>query len=571
MVWVTDAARRRRAGDRLGDRRAGIETVRLAEGQLGNVIDLAASPGRGHGRRRRARRQAAGRRRGVRAGHRAGRVRRRRRRRAVLVAGLGLAGLGPAGPAAAAPDPAGADRGPRAHRRRDRRPVRRQRPGVHAPTACTWPSCPGAASTRCTTSSPSTCRSRSAAARTWCRWPRRPCRRSARCRAAGRWARIRPSRTRTRQRRCRRTYRGIRRRRRYLRPRGGRPGGRGQVLRAARGEGRPRLAARAGRRRARRGRRQPRGRRAAAGPGAVRPAQARSHRAGRRARLVRGQRRRHPAGGQGPRRRCGSCRPSARRTTARPTSVTVDLSRARFLADPAALWRHAYAEAGPAACAATSGTPACPASTGTRCSTATGRCWTGSGAPTSSPTCCGRWLAELGTSHAYVVRAGQDFRGRRRGPAAVGLLGADLSRDAGRPLAGGPGAAGRVVRPAGPLAARGARRRCSRPATSCSRSTGGRSTRCSAPRRCWPGRSGKPVELAVRPQGADPEVRRRVGGRAAARRAAAAVPGLGGRAAPPGPRAQRRADRLPARPGHDRRGLGPLPPRPARPRCSSTR
>ena len=45
---------------------------------------------------------------------------------------------------------------------------------------------------------------------------------------------------------------------------------------------------------------EPERRRAAAGPGAVRPAQARGHRAGRRARLVRRQRRRHPAGGQGP-------------------------------------------------------------------------------------------------------------------------------------------------------------------------------------------------------------------------------------------------------------------------------
>ena len=45
-----------------------------------------------------------------------------------------------------------------------------------------------AASTRSTTRSPSTCRSRSAAGRTWCRWRRTPRRRSGRCPRAGRWA-----------------------------------------------------------------------------------------------------------------------------------------------------------------------------------------------------------------------------------------------------------------------------------------------------------------------------------------------------------------------------------------------
>ena len=97
VVWVTDAA---------GDDALEIasvmdepetETVRLAEGLLGQRAQPGCFPGRGHGRGGRARRQAAGRRRGLRAGHRAGRVRRRRHRRAVLVAGLGLAGLVPAG------------------------------------------------------------------------------------------------------------------------------------------------------------------------------------------------------------------------------------------------------------------------------------------------------------------------------------------------------------------------------------------------------------------------------------------------------------------------------------------
>ena len=109
-------------------------------------------------------------------------------------------------------------------------------------------------------------------------------------------------------------------------------------------------------------------------------------------------------------------------------SVTVDLSRARFQADPAALWRHAYDEAGrlmrrdfwiP---------------------DMSGVDWDGvldsyrplldrvRGADDFTDLL---WevVAELGTSHAYVGKAGQDFRGRP-GAAAVGLLGADLSRDA---------------------------------------------------------------------------------------------------------------------------------------------
>ena len=78
-------------------------------------------------------------------------------------------------------------------------------------------------------------------------------------------------------------------------------------------------------------------------------------------------------------------------------------------------------------CAGTTGLQACPGWTGTACSGSTGRWWTGSAARTISPTCSGKWSAELGTSHAYVDRADAD--GPDRGAAAVGLLGADLSRD----------------------------------------------------------------------------------------------------------------------------------------------
>ena len=108
----------------------------------------------------------------------------------------------------------------------------------------------------------------------------------------------------------------------------------------------------------------------------------------------------------------------------------MDLSRARFQADPAALWRHAYAEAGrimrrdfwvPDMSEVD---------------------WDGvlaeyrplldriRGANDFADLL---WevVAELGTSHAYITRAGDDFHffAARGGPAAVGQLGADLSRD----------------------------------------------------------------------------------------------------------------------------------------------
>jgi tricorn protease len=109
-------------------------------------------------------------------------------------------------------------------------------------------------------------------------------------------------------------------------------------------------------------------------------------------------------------------------------SVTVDLSRARFQADPAALWQHAFAEAG---------------------RLMRRDYWT----PDMSGVDWDRVLeeyrplldrirgaddftdllwevvAELGTSHAYVTRAGQDWNGSDPGAAALGLLGADISRD----------------------------------------------------------------------------------------------------------------------------------------------
>ncbi len=110
-------------------------------------------------------------------------------------------------------------------------------------------------------------------------------------------------------------------------------------------------------------------------------------------------------------------------------AVTVDLSRARFTADPAALWRHAYAEAG---------------------RLMRRDFWVPdmSGVDWDEVLASYRplldrirgagdfadllWevVGELGTSHAYVAQAGQDFRsGGHHDLAPVGQLGADLSRD----------------------------------------------------------------------------------------------------------------------------------------------
>ncbi|HEY2239214.1 MAG TPA: hypothetical protein VGI21_10515 [Streptosporangiaceae bacterium] len=105
------------------------EPSRLAEGQLGSVVGLAAAPdGTAVAAAASDGRLFLGA--AVRHRDRAGRLRRRDLRRPGLVAGLDLAGLVAAGAAAAAPDP---DRPPRRHGglRRHRRPVRRHQPGVH--------------------------------------------------------------------------------------------------------------------------------------------------------------------------------------------------------------------------------------------------------------------------------------------------------------------------------------------------------------------------------------------------------------------------------------------------------
>ena len=113
-------------------------------------------------------------------------------------------------------------------------------------------------------------------------------------------------------------------------------------------------------------------------------------------------------------------------------TVTVDLSRARFQADPAALWRHAYAEAG----RLMRRDYWVPDMSGVD--------WDGvldayrplldriRGADDFTDLL---WevFGELGTSHAYAFKPGPDPFGPSSAPpapAAVGQLGADVSRDA---------------------------------------------------------------------------------------------------------------------------------------------
>ena len=107
-VWVTDAtgADALEIGSVTGE--PGIETVRLAAGQLGNVVGLTASPdgatvaAAAHDGRLLVVDVASGQVTELAASDDGV------GQRAVLVAGLGLAGLGPARPAAAGPHPAGA-------------------------------------------------------------------------------------------------------------------------------------------------------------------------------------------------------------------------------------------------------------------------------------------------------------------------------------------------------------------------------------------------------------------------------------------------------------------------------
>ena len=210
--------------------------------------------------------------------------------------------------------------------------------------------------------------------------------------------------------------------------RGGRARDRGQVLRAACRQGRAGLAARAGSRRARRGQRQCRGRRAAAGPGAVRPGQARGRRTGRRARLVRRQRRRHPAGDQ------GSWRPADPAVRAQGGPQLGRIGHRRRVPGQV----HRRPGRAVAACFRRS-RPLMRRDFWTP--DMSGVDWDGvlgayrpllDRVRSADDYVDLMWevVAELGTSHAYIGKANADGPDSwSRGAAAVGLLGADLSRD----------------------------------------------------------------------------------------------------------------------------------------------
>ncbi len=189
-------------------------------------------------------------------------------------------------------------------------------------------------------------------------------------------------------------------------------------------------------------------------------------------------------------------------------SVTVDLSRARFQADPVALWQHAFAEAG-RLMRRDFWTP-----------DMSGVDWDGvldsyrplldrvRGADDFTDL---MWevVAELGTSHAYVGKAGQDFRGPGPGDAAVGMLGADISREgSGRWLVDRvlPGESS-DPRARSPLEAPGVAVRAGDELVA----VDGRPVDpVLGPAPLLAGTVGKPVELTVRPKDGDPEMRRRV-------------------------------------------------------------
>ena len=196
--------------------------------------------------------------------------------------------------------------------------------------------------------------------------------------------------------------------------------------------------------------------------------------------------------------------PSARTHDDAGETVTVDESRARFTADPAALWRHAYDEAG-RFLRRDFWTP-----------DMSGVDWDAvlaeyrplldriRGADDFADL-LSEVLGELGTSHARVTAAWTGTRDY----VPVGQLGAELSRDA-----AGRWVVGRVLpgessdpRARSPLAAPGV---MVRPGDELVAVDGQPVDPLRGP---WPllaGTAGKPVELTIAPQSAGPEVRRRV-------------------------------------------------------------
>ena len=283
--------------------------------------------------------------------------------------------------------------------------------------------------------------------------------------------------------------------------------------------------------------------------------QARRQGAGRRAGLVPRQRRRHPDRHPRPRRAARhSVRAQERQRRGRPSPSTRPGPGSRPNRPPCGGTPTARRGG---TCAGTSGTRICPGWTGTACSSEYRPLLDRIRGAADFADLLWEVLGELGTSHAYVTAAGNGTRD----DTPVGQLGADISRDA-----DGRWVVDRIL----PGESSDPRARSPLEAPGVAASPGDELVAVDGqpvdPRRGpWPllaGTAGKPVELTIRPQtpARGPAACR---GRAAALGPAAPLPGLGGQPAPPGPRAQRRTARLPAHPGHDGRGLGALPPRPA--------
>ena len=181
-------------------------------------------------------------------------------------------------------------------------------------------------------------------------------------------------------------------------------------------------------------------------------------------------------------------------------SVTVDLSRARFTADPAALWQHAYAEAGPDAPRLLGpghvrgrlgrrarGVPAAAGPDPRR------------GRLHRPDVGSGSRAGHLARLHRPVRAGFRRVRPGRRGRRAARRGHLPRRR---RPLGGGPGAPRRVVRPAGALAARGARR--GDPARRRGRRGGRTAGRPGARPRAAAGRHGRQAGRAHPPRADDP-------------------------------------------------------------------
>ena len=235
--------------------------------------------------------------------------------------------------------------------------------------------------------------------------------------------------------------------------------------------------------------------------------------------------------------------------------VSVDLARARFLADPAALWRAAYDEAGRAM---------------------RHEFWVPDMADVDWDGALAQYrplldriatsddfadllheaVAELGSSHAYIMPGRRLRQHRPGGRAARRRPRAGFGR-----LAGREDRARGVVRPAGQVATgsawrtdrrrrrAGGRRRPGRGHHDRSRPAAGRH---GGKARRADGQAGRRQQAAPLRRGAPSQ------------RSAAALPRLGGWAAPAGPRAYRRPGRLPACARHGQRRVVGLPPGPAR-------